>query len=85
MMLLPLAWCTWAVVGVGALTSALTLALGGAYSVDIVHDDTTTIHLVAAHRGDDLCGLVLIDLEEREAGHEVDLTDLHTTRDALVD
>ena len=28
---------------------------------------------------------MLIDLEEREARHEVDLTDLHTTWDALVD
>ena len=28
---------------------------------------------------------MLIDLEEREAGHEINLTDLHTTWDALVD
>ena len=84
-MLPTLVWRTWAILAVGTLTPTLTLALGGAYGISIVYDDTPTIHLVAAHGGDDLCGLVLIDLEEREARHEVDLTDLHTTRDALVD
>ena len=53
-MLPTLVWRTWAVVGVGALTSTLTLALGGSYGISIVHDDTPTIHLVAAHGGDDL-------------------------------
>jgi hypothetical protein len=54
MMLLPLAWCTWAVVAMGTLAPTLTLALGGSYGISVVYDDTPTIHLVAAHRGDDL-------------------------------
>ena len=68
-----------------ATTAAFLLAVATAHGIGIVDSDTAAIDFVATHRADDLLSICFLDLEEGKAWKQVDLTDLHAPRDALID